>query len=135
MNKPTKVIPKFDTEAQERAYWETHDSTEHLDWTKGQKRHAAEPETHHPDDLTAPAAAFAGLHQGGCECPRCAVPVADQGLAAGKAAQPLKNGRDRWSRACPRQTLMATVFHKYVTGPQPCPFQAALSRRPPAPAP
>ena len=34
MNKPTKVIPKFDTEAQQRAYWETHDSTEHLDWTK-----------------------------------------------------------------------------------------------------
>ena len=34
MNKPTKAIPKFDTEAQERAYWETHDSTEHLDWTK-----------------------------------------------------------------------------------------------------
>ena len=35
MNKPTKAIPKFDTEAQERAYWETHDSTEHLDWTQG----------------------------------------------------------------------------------------------------
>jgi len=34
MNKPAKAIPKFDTEAQERAYWETHDSTEHLDWTK-----------------------------------------------------------------------------------------------------
>ena len=34
MNKPTKAIPIFDTEAQERAYWETHDSTEHLDWTK-----------------------------------------------------------------------------------------------------
>jgi predicted DNA binding CopG/RHH family protein len=34
MNKPTKAIPKFDTEAQERAYWETQDSTEHLDWTK-----------------------------------------------------------------------------------------------------
>lgn len=34
MNKPAKAIPKFDTEAQERAYWETQDSTEHLDWTK-----------------------------------------------------------------------------------------------------
>ena len=34
MNKPAKAIPKFDTEAQERAYWETHDSTGHLDWTK-----------------------------------------------------------------------------------------------------
>lgn len=37
MNKPTEPIPKFETEAQERAYWEAHDSTAHLDWTKAQK--------------------------------------------------------------------------------------------------
>ncbi len=35
MNKPTKVIPVFANEAQERAYWESHDSTQHLDWSKG----------------------------------------------------------------------------------------------------
>ena len=34
MNKPTKVIPVFANEAQERAYWEAHDSTQHLDWSK-----------------------------------------------------------------------------------------------------
>ncbi len=34
MNKPTKAIPKFTSEAQERAYWESHDSSDHLDWTK-----------------------------------------------------------------------------------------------------
>lgn len=34
MNKPTKTIPKFASEAQERAYWESHDSSDHLDWTK-----------------------------------------------------------------------------------------------------
>ena len=35
MNKPTKkTIPKFADEAQERAFWESHDSTEHLDWSK-----------------------------------------------------------------------------------------------------
>jgi len=34
MNKPTKVIPMFANEAQERAYWESHDSTQHLDWSK-----------------------------------------------------------------------------------------------------
>ena len=34
MNKPRKAIPIFDNEAQERACWETHDSAEHLDWTK-----------------------------------------------------------------------------------------------------
>ena len=37
MNKQTKPIPKFATEAQERAYWEKHDSTEHLDWTNAKK--------------------------------------------------------------------------------------------------
>ncbi|MBE0510968.1 MAG: BrnA antitoxin family protein [Chromatiales bacterium] len=29
-----KKIPEFHSEAEERAYWETHDSSEHLDWTQ-----------------------------------------------------------------------------------------------------
>ena len=33
----TKAIPKFATEAQERAYWEKHDSTDYLDWSKARK--------------------------------------------------------------------------------------------------
>ena len=43
MSKQTtkEPIPKFKTEAQERAYWESkangHDSTVHVDWTKAQK--------------------------------------------------------------------------------------------------
>ncbi len=39
MNKQTakEPIPKFKTEAQERAYWETHDSTVHVDWTRAQR--------------------------------------------------------------------------------------------------
>jgi predicted DNA binding CopG/RHH family protein len=39
MSKQTakEPIPKFKTEAQERAYWETNDSTAHVDWTKAQK--------------------------------------------------------------------------------------------------
>ena len=39
MSKQTakEPIPKFKTEAQERAYWETHDSMVHVDWTKAQK--------------------------------------------------------------------------------------------------
>ena len=39
MNKQTakQAIPKVQTEAQERAYWESHDSTTHVDWTKAQK--------------------------------------------------------------------------------------------------
>jgi predicted DNA binding CopG/RHH family protein len=29
-----KEIPKFNSEAEERAFWETHDSTEYMDWSK-----------------------------------------------------------------------------------------------------
>ena len=37
MNKQINAIPKFTSEAQECAYWESHDSTEHLDWSKAEK--------------------------------------------------------------------------------------------------
>ena len=37
MNKPIKAIPKFASEADERAFWESHDSSELLDWSKAQK--------------------------------------------------------------------------------------------------
>lgn len=38
MNKAAKqAIPKFKTEAQERAYWESHDSSKHVDWSAAQK--------------------------------------------------------------------------------------------------
>jgi predicted DNA binding CopG/RHH family protein len=37
MTKPTKTIPKFANEAQERAFWETQDSSEYLDWSKAKK--------------------------------------------------------------------------------------------------
>ena len=37
MTKPTnKAVPKFASEAAERAYWESHDSTDHLDWSQAQ---------------------------------------------------------------------------------------------------
>lgn len=39
MNKPTnkQPIPRFANEAEERAYWESHDSTPHVDWTQAKK--------------------------------------------------------------------------------------------------
>ncbi len=41
MNKPArtvlKAVPKFASEKEERAYWESHDSTAHLDWSQAQK--------------------------------------------------------------------------------------------------
>lgn len=39
MSKPAKPLPRFKTEAQERAFWEAEgrDSTQHLDWAKAQR--------------------------------------------------------------------------------------------------
>ena len=33
MSKMLKPIPAFATEAEERAFWETHDSSDYVDWT------------------------------------------------------------------------------------------------------
>jgi predicted DNA binding CopG/RHH family protein len=41
MNKPTKTIPQFASEAEERAFWETEDSADYVDWSKA--RHAVLP--------------------------------------------------------------------------------------------
>ena len=32
-----KKAPEFKTEAEERAFWESHSSPEYLDWSKGQR--------------------------------------------------------------------------------------------------
>jgi predicted DNA binding CopG/RHH family protein len=32
MAKPTKKPPEFKTEAEERAFWESHDSSDYVDW-------------------------------------------------------------------------------------------------------
>jgi len=37
MNKRLKPIPKFANEAAERAFWESHDSAEYVDWSKAQR--------------------------------------------------------------------------------------------------
>lgn len=31
---PKKMIPKFSSEEEERKFWETHDSTEYINWSK-----------------------------------------------------------------------------------------------------
>lgn len=36
MAKQTKAVPIFANETEERAFWETHDSTDYLDWNKAQ---------------------------------------------------------------------------------------------------
>ena len=37
MRRTLKPIPKFKTEAEEREFWETHDSIEYVDWSKAQR--------------------------------------------------------------------------------------------------
>ena len=37
MSKPLKTVPKFANETEERAFWEQHNSTDYLDWTKAQR--------------------------------------------------------------------------------------------------
>ena len=37
MNKKLKSIPKFQSEAEERRFWETHDSSDYIDWAKAER--------------------------------------------------------------------------------------------------
>lgn len=37
MTKPTKKIPSFVNEEEERAFWESNDSTDYVDWSKAHK--------------------------------------------------------------------------------------------------
>jgi predicted DNA binding CopG/RHH family protein len=37
MTRKLRPVPAFATEAEERQFWETHDSTDYVDWTKAQR--------------------------------------------------------------------------------------------------
>lgn len=37
MPKQLKKIPKFKTEKQERAFWETHNSSEYVNWSRAER--------------------------------------------------------------------------------------------------
>ncbi len=37
MPKQFKRIPRFKTEAQERRFWESHDSTEYINWSQAER--------------------------------------------------------------------------------------------------
>ena len=34
MAKPKKTLPEFKTESEERAFWESHDSSDYVDWSQ-----------------------------------------------------------------------------------------------------
>ena len=37
MNKQLKSVPKFSNEAEERAFWEKHDTSDYVDWAKAKR--------------------------------------------------------------------------------------------------
>ncbi len=37
MPKKLKQLPKFKTEKEERKFWQTHDSTDYVDWAKSER--------------------------------------------------------------------------------------------------
>jgi predicted DNA binding CopG/RHH family protein len=37
MRKKAEPIPTFETEAEERRFWESHDSTDHIDWSRAER--------------------------------------------------------------------------------------------------
>ena len=37
MTEERRPIPVFKTEAEERAFWESHDSSDHIDWSKAKR--------------------------------------------------------------------------------------------------
>jgi predicted DNA binding CopG/RHH family protein len=37
MKKKLKPIPRFRDEAEERAFWESHDTTDYVDWSKAKR--------------------------------------------------------------------------------------------------
>lgn len=37
MSKKPKAVPRFKAAAEERKFWETHDSTDRVDWSKAQR--------------------------------------------------------------------------------------------------
>lgn len=48
---PMKKIPKFKSEAEERAFWAAHDSTEYVDWKRAKRAVLPEPEAVSQDHL------------------------------------------------------------------------------------
>ena len=82
MSNKLKQIPTFGNEAEERRFWETHDSTDYVDWSKAERVALSQSEA--VDDrrsrLRLPVT-LAGAHQDRRQQAGHAVSVADQGVA------------------------------------------------------
>ena len=56
MNKKLKTVPKFRSEAEERTFWESHDTADYFDLSKAQRARFPESEALHHSYFAAPAA-------------------------------------------------------------------------------
>jgi CopG antitoxin of type II toxin-antitoxin system len=52
MSKTLKKIPRFRSEEAERSFWESHDTTDYLDWSKAQRARFPNLKLSHPLDLS-----------------------------------------------------------------------------------
>ena len=91
MNSNRKDIPVFRNEAEEREFWETHDSTEYLDWTQAQR--AVFPNlkpTSRTISLRLPQHLLDLNNQGSSKFPGRSLSITDQNLVAREGARQLK---------------------------------------------
>ena len=54
-SKKLKPIPYFETEAEERHFWETHDSTDYVDWNKAYRARFPNLKLTPPEELAQAA--------------------------------------------------------------------------------
>ncbi len=55
MAKKLKPIPYFETEAEERAFWESHDSMDYVDWSKAKRARFPNLKLSSPEELARAA--------------------------------------------------------------------------------
>ena len=55
MSKKLKPVPFFETEAEERHFWETHDSMDYVDWSKARRVQFPNLKLTPPEELAQPA--------------------------------------------------------------------------------
>ena len=90
MRKRAEPIPTFESEAEERRFWESHDFDRSRGLEPGRARAAAQPPTLDDLDLAAPAGEPARADQDRRPQARRSLPVTDQDLARREARRELR---------------------------------------------
>lgn len=89
MRKRAEPIPTFASEAEERRFWESRDSTQYVDWSAAERVRLPNLKPSTTSDLAAPADQHARADQGRGSQARRSLPVADQDLARREARRQL----------------------------------------------